>query len=271
MVIAALSACPTRGDIIAATLQFTQTQDMVAEADRSVPRGDIDRALLLYKHALNAYTRIIAENPDFQPDMIEFRMAYCDERIAQLMERVQPTALKTAQQGATNAPPSAPSAGNLDAILVQSRRRLAAGEPEAAREHLLQGFKIDPDNVNLRLLAGLAQCQARRFEDAIFLLKTLADDAPSRAPIHVALAAAYFGNGDRDAAVRELETAIDIDPALAEAHYNMAQLMLTGAAPDRNAAQASYRRALELGAPPDPRLANRIAREPHDGVAVSTP
>jgi len=113
---------------------------------------------------------------------------------------------------------------------------------------------VDPDNVNLRLLAGLAQCQARRFGDAIFLLKELSIEEPSNAPVRVGLAAAYFGDDQREAAIAELETAISLEPGMAEAHYNMAQVMLTGPAPDHDAAYDFYHRALELGTAPDPRL-----------------
>ncbi|MDP6490707.1 MAG: hypothetical protein QGG69_02910, partial [Kiritimatiellia bacterium] len=62
------------------------------------------------------------------------------------------------------------------------------------------------------------------------------------------------GDGQRDAAIEELDTAISVEPGLAEAHYNMAQLMLTGPEPDRKAAHDFYHRALELGTTPDSRL-----------------
>ncbi len=255
LVLALLNASPATGDIISATLKFTRTQDMLAEADRSAETGDHNRALLLYKLALNAYAEIMTEAPDFSPDMIEFRMAYCDDQIQALLDSMPPEVDPLDAQAETNASPDDVEAhSDVPTLLAMARDYLQEGESEAARARIIEGFKVDPDNVNLRLLAGLAQCQARRFGDAIFLLKELSIEEPSNASVHVGLAAAYFGDGQRDAAIAELKAAISVEPGLAEAHYNMAQLLLTGPEPDREAAREFYHRALELGAAPDARL-----------------
>jgi tetratricopeptide (TPR) repeat protein len=252
---ALLGTSPATGDIISATLKFTRTQDMLAEADRSAETGDHGRALLLYKLALSSYTEIMTETPDFSPDMIEFRMEYCDDQLQALLDSIQPDVENPAVQSGTNATPvEVQQPSDVPSLLALAREYLEEGESEAARARIIEGFKVDPDNVNLRLLAGLAQCQARRFGDAIFLLKELSIEEPSNAPVHVGLAAAYFGDGQREAAIAELETAISVEPGLAEAYYNMAQLMLTGPEPDREAAHGFYQRALELGTAPDSRL-----------------
>jgi tetratricopeptide (TPR) repeat protein len=254
LVVAASVSIEATADIISATLKFTQAQDMLAEADRSAENGDYGKALTLYKYTLNAFTEIMAEDPDFQPDMIEFRMEYCDGRLAALLDGMQPTDVAPKPASTNAVPDEAISPDDVPELLALARDHIEEGESDAARAQILQGFKIDPDNVNLRLLAGLAQCQARRFGDAIFLLKELSIEEPSNAPIRVGLAAAYFGDGQRDAAIAELETAISLEPTLAEAHFNMAQIMLTGPTPDSEAAYDFYHRALELGAAPDPRL-----------------
>ncbi len=268
-----------RADIISATLKFTRVQDMVTEADRSAEAGNTAKALMLYKYALNGYTEIMAEDPDFQPDMIEFRMAYCDDRLAALYEAMQPgldTQTTNATNSATRVARELP--GDVADLLAQARIHLEEGESEAARARIIEGFKMDPDNIELRLLAGLAQCQARRFGDAIFLLKELAIEEPSNAAVRVGLAAAYFGDGQREAALAELDAAITLDPGLGEAHYNRAQLMMTGPEPDREASQQSYAQALRLGATPDRRLEALInpgAASPEDqnpeGPAASRP
>ncbi len=255
LVAAMLTASPAPADIISATLRFTRAQDMLAEADRCAETGDFGKALFLYKHTLNAYTEIMAEDPDFQPDMIEYRMEYCDNQMAALLDSMASAGTEPEPESSTNALPDAPAAPEgVPGLLALARDHLEEGESDAARAQILEGFKMDPDNVNLRLLAGLAQCQARRFGDAIFLLKELSIEEPSNAPVRVGLAAAYFGDGQRGAAIAELETALSLEPDLAAAHYNMAQLMLTGPTPDPEAAHTSYHRALELGAAPDPRL-----------------
>ncbi len=241
-------------DIISATLKFTRAEDMLKAADRSAENGDYGKALILYKLTLNAFTEIMAEDPDFNPNMIEFRMEYCDGRLDAMLNSSQPMAVEFDPQSTNGSPSIAVAPEQVPELLALTREHLEEGESDAARAQILRGFKVDPDNVNLRLLAGLAQCQARRFGDAIFLLKELSIEEPSHAPVRIGLAAAYFGDGRRDAAIEELETAISLEPALAEAHYNMAQVMLTGPDPDRDAAYDFYHRALELGTAPDPRL-----------------
>ena len=204
-------------------------------------------------------------DPDFQPKMVEFRMEYCDGQLDSLLDSYYTS---TNAPAASDAPaaslvdealaldaPIAPSPDRMiNQLLISARDKLAQGESEAARDQLVKGFEIDPDNAALRLMAGLAQCQARKFSDAIYLLSELADEQPSNAPVRVALAAAYFGSGDTEKAQAELETAIRLAPDLGDAHYNLAQILLAAPTPDLEAVNRHYRRALALGAPPDLRV-----------------
>lgn len=245
-------ASSATGDIITATLKFSRTQDLLTNADRAAQTGDTTKALTLYKEVLNSFADLMAEDPDFQPNIIEARMEYCDQRMAGLLGAMQAeaTATNSVPEPSRNPRPSV----DVSALLTAARNHLEEGEPEAARAEILQGFKLDPDNVELRLLAGLAQCQARRFGDAIFLLKELAIEEPSNAPVRIGLAAAYIGDGQRDSAMKELKTAITLAPSLAESYYDMAQLLMRGPQPDIEGARAAYQRALTLGATPDPRI-----------------
>ena len=252
---AVLIVSPTKGDIIGATLKFTRTQDILAEADRAAETGDRGRALMLYKLALNSYTEIMHDTPDFNPNMIEFRMEYCDDQLQALLDGLKlDTDLPPEPRGTNAVPAEVQQPDDVRSLVAVARKHLEEGESDAARARIIEGFKVNPDNVSLRLLAGLAQCQARRFGDAIFLLKELSIEEPSNASVHVGLAAAYFGDGQRDAAIAELKAAISVEPGLAEVHYNMAQVMLAGPEPDRKSAHDFYHRALELGTAPDARL-----------------
>jgi tetratricopeptide (TPR) repeat protein len=268
---ASLFVTAASADIISATMKFSTAYELLVKADRARDEGEPQQALTLYKYAINTYTEIATEDPDFQPDMIQFRIAYCDSQLAAVLEGMQPT-MADATRGnadpsnivakvmALDAAPPGIDPATIRELLVGARRKLEEGEPEAARGLLLQGFKIDPDNADLRLLAGLAQCQARKFSDAIFLLGELVDEQPSNAPVRVGLAAAYFGDGQTDAAQRELEAAMALEPDLKEAHYNMAQLFLAGPAPDIKAVTRYYQRARDLGAAPDLRIEAAISK-----------
>ena len=268
---ASLFVTAAGADIISATMKFSAADELLVKADRARDEGEPQQALTLYKYAINTYTQIAAEDPDFQPDMVQFRMAYCDSQLATVLKAMRP-AVADATRGkadpsnivakvmALDAAPPGIDPATIRELLVGARRKLEEGEPQAARALLLQGFKIDPDHADLRLLAGLAQCQARKFGDAIFLLGELVDEQPSNAPVRVGLAAAYFGDGQTDAAQRELEAAMALEPDLKEAHYNMAQLFLAGPAPDIKAVTRYYQRARELGAAPDLRVETAISK-----------
>ncbi|MBT3295797.1 MAG: tetratricopeptide repeat protein [Verrucomicrobia bacterium] len=269
--VASLFVTAAGADIISATMKFSSAYELLVKADRARDEGEPQQALTLYKYALNTYTEMATEDPDFQPDMVQFRMAYCDSQMDALLEGMRPAGADAphgsadpsnivATVMALDAAPPGIDPATVRELLISARRKLEEGEPEAARALLLLGFKTDPDNADLRLMAGLAQCQARKFGDAIFLLGELVDEQPSNAPVRVGLAAAYFGDGQTNAAQRELEAAIALEPDLKEAHYNMAQLFLAAPAPDIEAVTRHYQRARELGAAPDLRVETAISK-----------
>ena len=50
-----------------------------------------------------------------------------------------------------------------------------------------------------------------------------------------------------EAALKELETALQLDPNYADAHYNLAVLQATSQPPSKESARRHYKKALELG------------------------
>jgi hypothetical protein len=74
----------------------------------------------------------------------------------------------------------------------------------------------------------------------------------------MALAAAYAGIGQIDNAIRELNYTLSIRPNLAEAHYNMAHLLLALDPPAEKGAAHHYKQSVELGGLPDPAIAERL-------------
>jgi Tfp pilus assembly protein PilF len=55
-------------------------------------------------------------------------------------------------------------------------------------------------------------------------------------------------------AEKEFLKAIEIDDTFADAHFNLALVYATEKPPSLEMARRHYKRALELGIPPDPRL-----------------
>ncbi|NQU40177.1 MAG: hypothetical protein HQ523_09520 [Lentisphaerae bacterium] len=277
LVSALLFTTAAQADIISATMKFTDAHELLAHADRARDEGAKEEALALYKRSLNTYTELATQDPDFQPEMVEFRMEYCDGQIAAMLAAYYPSTNATPmtvvsapsvvdEALALDAPTAQADDRRIEELLIGARSKLEQGEAEAARDLLLKGFEVDPDNVALRLLAGLAQCQARKFGDAIYLLGELANEQPSNAAVHVSLAAACFGSGDSGRAQMELETAVRLEPDMADAHYNLAQLLLTTPTPDLDAVDRHYRRARHLGTPPDLRVESAL-KESGPGTA----
>jgi len=74
----------------------------------------------------------------------------------------------------------------------------------------------------------------------------------------------YYGLGKPQEASKQLREALVINPKIAEAHYNLAQLLLSIKPADTNLARTHYKSALELGAKPDTNL-NFLLLEPAPG------
>jgi len=67
-----------------------------------------------------------------------------------------------------------------------------------------------------------------------------------------------LGPNWQEAAQKELETATDLDPNYADAHFNLAVVFGTQSPPNKEEARKHYKRAVELGAEPDGNLEQLI-------------
>lgn len=287
-VVLLLAESAVADDSVAAA-RFDDAAALLARADEAREAGAADESLGLYKRALNVYARLSTEHPDWQPRIVLFRMEYCDKQVDSLLRVLRPaetsddtlaeavsvptnivaeardmdaapavgaeTNVTATPEAAPAAPPAPPApAPDLEAILSRARQLIADTEPGEARVLLLEGFKVDPDNRELRLLAAVAQCQMRRFNDALFLLRELVDQDANDLTARIVLSAAYFGSGRHEEARRELAAVLARDPGNHDAHYNMAQLLLHAPSPDIATAAYHYGLARQLGAPPDSRI-----------------
>lgn len=111
-----------------------------------------------------------------------------------------------------------------------------------------------------QLLLGIALGMKAEYREAVDVLKPVVRQDPAAAAARNALGAAWMGWGKTREAREELEQAVDLDPRLGDAHYNLAQVLSLGAPADREAAREHYDRAVELGVPADPDLEKLLSR-----------
>lgn len=259
-----------RAETPTASMQFDQAYSLLVGADEARDGLRFAAAIELYHRARQAYRVLSQQYPDWQPGVVRFRVAYCDNQIEALMRRVDPALVKLGAapppgdppvRTATLPPPS-PSGVPLAEIRKQAARLLDENDAEKARAALLSALEIDPDDIGTRLLMAAAQCQAAEFEDAIFLLEHVIEDAPASAEAHVLLGTAHFGLGRMPPAMASMKRALEIDPGLDEAHYDLAQILRMLIPPDLDGARDHYQKSLDLGGAHDAELDALFEGEP---------
>lgn len=140
------------------------------------------------------------------------------------------------------------------AVTTEGARLMREGQNDKAYELVMFGLAKSPDNLQLQLMLASLHIKAGRCKDAVDLMLPLVGSEQGNGKVRVVLGAAYFGLGKCDEARMELEMALGLDPDISEAHYNFAQLLLNTKPPDPARAREHYKKALALGAEPDPVL-----------------
>ena len=270
-----------------AGVRFNNAYQILLNADQSLDNNNLEEALRLYREAWFIYINLSKQYPDWQPGLMKFRLIYCDNQIESLLKRgvkssdvsgapaaqLPPSADEDKQprQIPTPAPPvstpdTLPESKNalettteinqskLNEIAAESRNLIKSGNMPKARELLVKGISISPDNKTFRLLLGIVHCKQNEFENAMYLLTPLVEENPSDAYAHMTLGTAYFGLGRITEALKEMESAVKLNPNLGEAHFNLAQIQLANTRPNIESARSHYKKALELGSKPDENL-----------------
>jgi tetratricopeptide (TPR) repeat protein len=145
-----------------------------------------------------------------------------------------------------------PAAPVVEADLL--RVLLRAGETEKAKTLLIDALTAAPDNKDWRLLLGIAYCQNGEYDKAMRVTKALLREDRTNARAHVVLGTAYLAEGNVVVAKDQMQLAVDLDPKLGEAHYNLARIWVSVEPPDIPSARIHYERALALGEIPDTAL-----------------
>lgn len=142
-------------------------------------------------------------------------------------------------------PENVPALANLGAVEFQLK------EYDAAVEHLERAASLKPSLAQTWLTLGMVYYERDDPLRALSAISRAVAEKPDDARARNHLAAAAKALGWLGAAEIELQRALDIDPAYAEAHFNLALIYLERHPPGVEIARRHYHRARELGTPRD--------------------
>ena len=109
MILFLLSTCLLLGSAAAGAVPSdpeqlqTDAYVQVVQGDQSFDSGRLDEALGQYQDAKRLYERLAAEFPSWEPRIVRYRAAYCDNRIAEINQRVGERAAAYSAQTAASA------------------------------------------------------------------------------------------------------------------------------------------------------------------------
>jgi len=226
--------------------QLAIINQWMGAGDEARDKGHTSAALEEYTRAIKGLTQLQAQQPNWQPGIVQFRLAYCQDQLPTLQQSM----LKDgAVKAATNA------AIDPTTIRQQAIELLKSNQAENALELLVKGLQSHPDNIPLRLLTGVVQCRLKKFEESIFMLEELAQEQPRNPAVHLALSGAYLGAGQTDTAKKELQCVLEQEPKNAQAHFNFAWMLVLQNPVPVEEIRSHYQAWLDQGGAPDATLA----------------
>jgi putative PEP-CTERM system TPR-repeat lipoprotein len=137
----------------------------------------------------------------------------------------------------------------LDDKFGEAREKLgdlfvASGNQEGAYREYVRAADLMPGNAGVQKKAATVLYLAGQFEDVRSRLKTVLDNNPKDVDAQLLYANSLVGLRDLEGGIREIEEAIEIDPAHATTYTNLAILKL--AQGQRQAAREAFEKAVEL-------------------------
>ncbi len=127
-----------------------------------------------------------------------------------------------------------------------------------AEESLRKALELSPQDAFSRSTLGIVYYTQGKLDKAVEELTQSVAVNPNNAVAHNYLGIAASRKGWQENARKELETAAALDPNYADAFFNLAVVCASQKPADKEAARTAYKTALDLGAPPDPRLEELI-------------
>jgi len=141
---------------------------------------------------------------------------------------------------------------NLPALVNLGAAEFQLGNFDEAERALRRSLQIKTDNPAAWLNLGILYLERGETMQALAAVAQAAAHDPSDAVARNYLGVAAGQLGWFDAAEAELRRAVEIRPDYADAHFNLAVFCLERDPPAVELARRHYRRALDLGAAPDP-------------------
>ena len=120
----------------------------------------------------------------------------------------------------------------------------ASGNVERAYREYQRAADLLPDDAQVQRRAATLLFMAGQYEDVRTRIQAVLKKNPKDVEAQILYANALVGLRDLDGGVREIEEAIQIDPANAVAYTNLALLQMAQGA--REAAEAAFKKAVEL-------------------------
>ncbi len=141
---------------------------------------------------------------------------------------------------------------NLPALVNLGAAEYRLGNLAESERHLRRSLQIKPDNPTAWLNVGIIYLERGDAMRALAAMAQAVVHSPRDPVARQYLGVAAGRNGWFDAAESELRRAIELQPDYADAHFNLAVFCLERTPPAIELARRHYRKALELGAAPDP-------------------
>jgi tetratricopeptide (TPR) repeat protein len=145
-----------------------------------------------------------------------------------------------------------------EALKARARCLMQQGKADESVAILRAVAFANRDDAPAQVLLGTAYCMAGKYNPAVEVLTPLVVKDPSNARAQNAIGAAWMGLGDVRSAKVALEKAVSLDPELADAHFNLAQVLLASGPANEDKARQHYRKAMALGAAVDEELAKTL-------------
>jgi tetratricopeptide (TPR) repeat protein len=155
---------------------------------------------------------------------------------------------KTYETMLTKAPTNIYILSNLGVV------RFRSGKLKSAEEAFRKAIAVAPDDAFSHCTLGIVYYSEGKYDEAVGELTRALAIQPKNQTAHNYLGITASAKGWQEAARKELETAVQIDPNYADAHFNLAVIYATTPPVDKESAKKHYKRAIELGAEPDPAL-----------------
>jgi Tfp pilus assembly protein PilF len=185
---------------------------MSALADALLARGRLDEAEAVSRAALRADERSV-------PAMVSLATAYHRQGRSELARMVLESARLVDDRD--------PAVWNHLGLVA-----LTLGDRPQALEAFRTAAALSPDYPEARANHGALLAEADDFDGAVTELEAATRQAPWSAAAWLGLGNAYRGARRFDDAEAAYRRALEVDPALADAHFNLAVLYLDGDRPD---------------------------------------